>query len=243
MKPYGGTFMCFADYARGAIRLSALMKQPVTYVLTHDSIGLGEDGPTHQPVEHLAMLRATPNVNVFRPADAIETIEAWELSIGSKTTPNILALSRQKLPTLRTKHMRKNQVSFGAYILSEALNKRKAILLATGSEVKIAMSAKSILEEQGIGVRVVSMPCWELFEKQDDAYRRKVLPFGPVRVGVEAGVSFGWERWLSGERGKSAKSEFIGMKGFGASAPAEELYDHFQITSAAIVSKVLSLLG
>ena len=243
MKPYGGTFMCFADYARGAIRLSALMKQPVTYVLTHDSIGLGEDGPTHQPVEHLAMLRATPNVNVFRPADAIETIEAWELSIGSKTIPNILALSRQKLPTLRTKHMRKNQVSFGAYILSEALNKRKAILLATGSEVKIAMSAKSILEEQGIGVRVVSMPCWELFEKQDDAYRRKVLPFGPVRVGVEAGVSFGWERWLSGERGKSAKSAFIGMKGFGASAPAEELYDHFQITSAAIVSKVLSLLG
>ena len=243
MKPYGGTFMCFADYARGAIRLSALMKQPVTYVLTHDSIGLGEDGPTHQPVEHLAMLRATPNVNVFRPADAIETIEAWELSIGSKTTPNILALSRQKLPTLRAKHTRKNQVSFGAYILSEALNKRKVILLATGSEVKIAMSAKSVLEEKGIGVRVVSMPCWELFETQDEAYRRKVLPLGPIRVGIEAGVSFGCERWLSGERGKSVKSAFIGMKGFGASAPAEDLYEHFKITSDAIVSKVLSLLG
>ena len=243
MKPYGGTFMCFADYARGAIRLSALMKQPVTYVLTHDSIGLGEDGPTHQPVEHLAMLRATPNINVFRPADAIETIEAWELSIGSKTTPNVLALSRQKLPTLRAKHTRKNQVSFGAYILSEALNKRKVILLATGSEVKIAMSAKSVLEEKGIGVRVVSMPCWELFETQDEAYRRKVLPLGPIRVGIEAGVSFGWERWLSGERGKSVKSAFIGMKGFGASAPAEDLYEHFKITPDAIVSKVLSLLG
>jgi transketolase len=212
-------------------------------VLTHDSIGLGEDGPTHQPVEHLAMLRATPNVNVFRPADAIETIEAWELSIGSKTTPNILALSRQKLPTLRAKHTRKNQVSFGAYILSEALNKRKVILLATGSEVKIAMSAKSVLEEKGIGVRVVSMPCWELFETQDEAYRRKVLPLGPIRVGIEAGVSFGWERWLSGERGKSVKSAFIGMKGFGASAPAEDLYEHFKITPDAIVSKVLSLLG
>ena len=243
IKPYGGTFMCFTDYARAALRLSALMHQSVTYVMTHDSIGLGEDGPTHQPVEHLSMLRATPNINVFRPADAIETAEAWELAVNDSGTPSILALSRQKLETVRKKHTRKNQVSFGAYILSEAVNKRKAILIATGSEVGIALSAKELLEDQGVGVRVVSMPCWELFESQDQSYRRKVLPSGPVRVAIEAGVNFGWDKWLLGEKGKAGRSAFIGMDGFGASAPAEALYKHFGITPENVVKKVLQLIS
>ncbi|MFL2799573.1 MAG: transketolase [Paracoccaceae bacterium] len=243
IKPYGGTFMCFTDYARGALRLSALMQQSVTYVMTHDSIGLGEDGPTHQPVEHLSMLRATPNINVFRPADAIETAEAWELAINASGTPSVLALSRQKLKTVRTKHTRKNQVSLGAYILAEAVNKRKAILMATGSEVGIALLAKKLLEDQGVGVRVVSMPCWELFEAQDQSYRRKVLPSGPVRVAIEAGVNFGWDKWLLGEKGKSGRSAFIGMEGFGASAPADELYKHFSITPQSIAKRVLELIS
>lgn len=243
IKPYGGTFMCFTDYARAAIRLSALMCQPVTYVMTHDSIGLGEDGPTHQPVEHLAMLRATPNINVFRPADAVETAEAWELAITSVDRPSILALSRQKLSSVRRKHTRKNQVALGAYILEEARNKRKAILIATGSEVEIALAAKVLLEDQGIGTRVVSMPCWELFETQNEAYRRKVLPSGSVRVAIEAGTGFGWDRWLLGERGKSAKSRFIGMTGYGASAPAEDLYKHFGITAEHICKRVIELIS
>ncbi|NNK77768.1 MAG: transketolase [Litoreibacter sp.] len=243
VKPYGGTFMCFTDYARGAMRLSALMKQPVAYVMTHDSIGLGEDGPTHQPVEHLAMLRATPNVNVFRPADAVETAEAWEVALGSKETPSVLALSRQGLPTVRTDHTLKNQVSMGAYVLAEAESKRQAILMATGSEVEIAMAAKALLEAEGIGTRVVSMPCWELFEAQDEKYRRKVLPGGPVRVAIEAAIRFGWDRWLFGERGKREKSGFIGMHDFGASAPAGTLYEHFGITAQATADKVKSLLG
>ncbi|MFY0691829.1 MAG: transketolase [Paracoccaceae bacterium] len=243
VKPYGGTFMCFADYARGAMRLSALMKQPVAYVMTHDSIGLGEDGPTHQPVEHLAMLRATPNLNVFRPADAVETAEAWEVALGSKETPSVLALSRQGLPTVRTTHTLKNQVSMGAYVLAEAESKRQAILMATGSEVEIALAARALLEAEGIGTRVVSMPCWELFEEQDEKYRRKVLPGGPVRVAIEAAIRFGWDRWLFGERGKREKAGFIGMHDFGASAPAGTLYEHFGITAQATADKVKSLLG
>lgn len=242
IKPYGGTFMCFADYAKPAIRLSALMGIPVTYVMTHDSIGLGEDGPTHQPVEHLAMLRATPNLNVFRPADAIETAESWELALNSEKTPSILALSRQDLPTVRLKHVKKNLVSKGAYILRESLNKRRVILMATGSEVEIALAAQEFLENEGVGVRVVSMPCWEFFQNQDESYRRKVLPSGPVRVAIEAGVGFGWERWLLGERGKAGRAGFVGMEGFGASAPAETLYKHFNITAEATVLKVKQLL-
>ncbi|PTX56213.1 transketolase [Litoreibacter ponti] len=241
-KAYGGTFMCFTDYARGAMRLSALMGVPVTYVMTHDSIGLGEDGPTHQPVEHLAMLRATPNVNVFRPADAVETAEAWELALSSKKTPSVLALSRQGLPTVRTDHTLKNQVATGGYVLAEATGKRQAILMATGSEVEIALAARDLLESEGIGTRVVSMPCWELFEEQDEKYRRKVLPAGPVRVAVEAAIRFGWDRWLFGERGKREKSGFVGMHGFGASAPAGDLYKHFGITAKAVAEKVKSLL-
>ncbi len=240
--PYGGTFLVFADYARGAMRLSSLMGKRVIYVLTHDSIGLGEDGPTHQPVEHLAMLRATPNLNVFRPADIIETAEAWEVALGSKETPSVLALTRQNLPTLRTEHSRRNLTARGAYVLAEAEGKRQAILLATGSEVEIAMAARDILQAKGIGTRVVSMPCWELFEEQDPKYRRSVLPPGPVRVGVEAAIRFGWDRWLYGEGGVRRKSGFVGMHGFGASAPAPELYRHFGITAEAVAAKAESLL-
>jgi transketolase len=242
VRPYGGTFMCFTDYARGAMRLSSLMGVPVTYVMTHDSIGLGEDGPTHQPVEHLAMLRATPNLTVFRPADAVETAEAWEIALGQKTTPSVLALSRQGLPTVRTEHKTKNLTAQGAYVLAEAEGKRQAIVMATGSEVSIALAARDLLQAEGIGTRVVSVPSFELFEEQDEAYRRRVLPAGPVRVAVEAAVQFGWERWLSGERGKAAKSGFVGMDGFGASAPADALYTYFGITADAVAAKVKSLL-
>ena len=242
LRAYGGTFMCFTDYARGAMRLSALMGVPVTYVMTHDSIGLGEDGPTHQPVEHLAMLRATPNMNVFRPADAVETAEAWELALSADKTPSVLALTRQGLPTLRTDHKSRNQTAFGAYILAEAEGKRQVILIATGSEVEIAMAAREKLQAEGIGTRVVSAPCLELFEQQDERYQRKVLPSGPVRVAIEAGVQFGWDRWLFSERGRRDKGGFVGMTGFGASAPAPELYEHFGITADNTVETVKSLL-
>ena len=243
VRPYGGTFMCFTDYARPSMRLAALMQIPTVFVMTHDSIGLGEDGPTHQPVEHLAMLRATPNMNVFRPADTIETAEAWELALTSKETPTVLSLTRQGLPTVRTDHKSKNLTAQGAYVLKDAEAKRQAILLATGSEVSIAMAARDMLEAEGIGTRVVSMPCWELFEEQDEAYRKRVLPGGPVRVAIEAGIRFGWDRWLYGERGKRGKSGFVGMHGFGASAPADVLYREFGITPEATVAKVKSLLG
>ncbi|NBB98353.1 MAG: transketolase [Alphaproteobacteria bacterium] len=242
LKPYGGTFMCFTDYARGAMRLSALMGVPATYVMTHDSIGLGEDGPTHQPVEHLAMLRATPNMNVFRPCDTVETAEAWELALTSARTPSVLALTRQGLPTYRTDHKVRNLTAQGAYVLADAEGKRQAILMATGSEVEIAMQARDLLQAEGIGTRVVSFPCWELFEEQPDAYRRKVLPAGPVRVAVEAAIRFGWDRWLYGERGRREKSGFVGMHDFGASAPAPTLYKELGITAEAVAEKVKSLL-
>jgi transketolase len=218
------------------------MKIPVIYVYTHDSIGLGEDGPTHQPVEHLAISRATPNTWVFRPADTVETAEAWELAVTTKTTPSVLSLTRQSLPTVRTKHTNKNMVSFGAYVLAESEAKRQVIIIATGSEVEIAMDAKNKLEAIGIGTRVVSMPCMELFAEQDETYRRRVLPAGPVRIGIEAAVQQGWDRWLTGERGKHDKAAFIGMESFGASAPAEELYEKFGITADNIVEKTKGLL-
>jgi transketolase len=242
VKPYGGTFMCFTDYARGAMRLSSLMGVPVTYVMTHDSIGLGEDGPTHQPVEHLAISRATPNVNVFRPCDTVETAEAWELALTSQRTPSVLSLTRQGLPTVRTEHKMKNLTAQGAYVLAEAEGKRQVILMATGSEVEIALKARDILQGEDIGTRVVSMPCWELFEEQDEAYRRKVLPAGPVRVAVEAAIRFGWDRWLYGERGKREKGAFVGMHGFGASAPAPELYEHFGITPQAVADAAKGMM-
>ena len=243
VRPYGGTFMCFTDYARPAMRLAALMKMPTVFVMTHDSIGLGEDGPTHQPVEHLAISRATPNTYVFRPADTVETAEAWEVALTTKETPSVLALSRQNLPTVRLEHKTKSLTAMGGYVLADADGKRQAILMATGSEVEIALKARDILQEQGIGTRVVSMPCWELFEEQDESYRKRVLPGGPVRVAIEAGIRFGWDRWLFGERGKREKAAFVGMHGFGASAPADELYSHFEITPEATVAKVKALLG
>ncbi len=242
VRPYGGTFMCFTDYARPSMRLAALMKIPTVFVMTHDSIGLGEDGPTHQPVEHLAISRATPNTHVFRPADAVETAEAWELAVTSTQTPAVLSLTRQGLPTVRTKHSNKNLTAQGAYVLADADNKRAAILIATGSEVEIALKAKDILEAEGIGVRVVSMPCMELFEQQDEAYRRRVLPAGPVRVAVEAAVRTGWDKWLFGERGNWKKADFVGMDSFGASAPAETLYEKFGITAENVAQKVRNLL-
>ncbi len=244
IRPYGGTFMCFTDYARPAMRLAALMKIPTVFVMTHDSIGLGEDGPTHQPVEHLAISRATPNTWVFRPADTVETAEAWELALTTSETPSVLSLTRQGLPTVRTEHKTKNLTAQGAYVLAEATGKRQAILIATGSEVEIAMQAKEALEAEGIGTRVVSMPCMELFAAQDESYRKRVLPAGPVRVGIEAAVrEGGWDRWLLGERGREAKAGFIGMNSFGASAPANELYEKFGITVEATVAKVKDLLG
>ncbi|MDJ0820735.1 MAG: transketolase [Paracoccaceae bacterium] len=242
IKPYGGTFMCFTDYARPAMRLSALMKQPVVYVMTHDSIGLGEDGPTHQPVEHLAISRATPNTLVFRPADTVETAEAWEIALTRPETPSVLSLTRQGLPTVRTEHRNTNMVEKGAYVLADAEGKRQVILMATGSEVSIAMAAREALQAEGLGTRVVSMPCWELFEEQDEAYRKRVLPGGPVRVAVEAGVRLGWDRWLYGERGKREKSGFVGMHGFGASAPADELFRQFGITPEAVAQKARDLV-
>ena len=235
--PYGGTFLCFADYARGAIRLSALMGQRVIYVMTHDSIGLGEDGPTHQPVEHLAMLRATPNLNVFRPADIIETAECWELALKAKDRPSVLVLSRQTLPMLRTMQSDVNRSARGAHLLREAVGRRDVTLIATGSEVEIARAAADILRERyGIRAALVSMPCWELFEAQGEAYRIEVLGTAP-RIAVEAAARLGWDRWI-GERGA-----FVGMTGFGASAPAADLYSHFEITPEAVASTALALIA
>jgi transketolase len=233
--PYGGTFLTFTDYARGAIRLSALMEVGVVYVMTHDSIGLGEDGPTHQPVEHLAALRAIPHLNVFRPGDAVETAECWQLALENRHAPSILALTRQPLPLQRTEAHGENRSAKGAYVLAEADGARQVTLLATGSEVAIAMDARAALAAAGIRAAVVSMPCWALFEKQDEAYRQAVLGTAP-RVGVEAAVRFGWDRWL-GEH-----SAFVGMTGFGASAPIEALYPHFGITPEKVAEAARALV-
>jgi transketolase len=244
IRAYGGTFFCFTDYARPAMRLAALSKIPTVFVMTHDSIGVGEDGPTHQPVEHLAICRATPNTYVFRPADAVEVAEAWEVALTTKETPSVMTLTRQNLPTLRSEHKLNNLTAKGAYVLAEAEGKRQVILIATGSEVSLAMEAKAKREAEGIGTRVVSMPCMELFAQQDEAYRRKVLPAGPVRVGIEAAMrAGGWDRWLMGERGQEKKSGFIGMDRFGASAPAGELFEKFGITAEATVAKGKELIG
>ena len=225
--PYGGTFLAFTDYARGAIRLSSLMKIRVIYVMTHDSIGLGEDGPTHQPVEHLAMLRATPNMFVFRPADTVETAETWEIALENKNTPSIIALSRQNLPSVRKKYLSKNLTSYGAYILSEATLTKKVVLVASGSEVSIALSAQKKLENDGIGTRVVSMPCWELFENQETKYQKKVLTSNCLVVGIEAASPMGWDKWLHAGWRKNKDNFFVGMNDFGASAPAGDLYKYF----------------
>jgi transketolase len=212
--PYGGTFLIFTDYCRPA--------------MTHDSIGLGEDGPTHQPVEHLAALRVIPNLNVYRPADVVETAECWTLALGSATTPSVLALTRQGVPTLRTGDAGENLSARGAYVLREAVGEARVTLFATGSEIELAVAARDQLQADDIGTRVVSVPCFELFEAQDDAYRADILGAGTVRVAVEAAAKQGWERFI-GEDGA-----FVGMTGFGASAPANELYAHFGITAEAV---------
>ncbi|WP_304619298.1 transketolase [Paracoccus sediminilitoris] len=241
-RPYGGTFMTFTDYARGAMRLSALMGVPVVYVMTHDSIGLGEDGPTHQPVEHLAICRATPNTLVLRPCDQIETAEAWEIALSQDSTPSVLALSRQNLPTLR-QDGGENLTAKGAYILREAVGgEPKAVLMATGSEVEIAVAARDVLEDAGIPTRVVSVPSMELFRDQPATYRQQVLPAQTVRVAIEAAVRQPWDWLLLGERGQEAKSAFVGMEGFGASGPAPELYKEFGITAEKVVEHVKGML-
>jgi transketolase len=229
--PYGGTFLVFSDYCRPAIRLAALMGQRVILVLTHDSIGLGEDGPTHQPIEHLAALRAMPNLHVFRPADATETAECWALALARTEGPSVLALSRQNLPTVRTTFDDVNRCARGAYVLEEAEGPRLATLLATGSEVALALGARERLQAEGVGAAVVSMPCFELFERQDLAYRREVLGSAP-RIAIEAGSPFGWTRYVRHE------DDVVGMRGFGASGPAEALYRHFGITSERVVEVV-----
>jgi transketolase len=233
--PYGGTFFCFTDYMRPSLRLAALMGLRVIHVLTHDSIGLGEDGPTHQPVEHLASLRAMPNVHMFRPGDAMETAECWELAIRRTDGPSLLALSRQALPAFRT-DAGENRCARGGYVLAEADGRRQATILATGSEVMIAMAARDLLAAEGIKVAVVSLPCWESFAAQDEAYRAGVLGAAP-RVGVEAGASFGWERWLGPD------GVFIGLDRFGASAPYEDVYREFGITPEAVAAAVRKKLG
>lgn len=234
LRPYGGTFLVFADYCRPAIRLSALMQQPVTYVMTHDSIGLGEDGPTHQPVEHVASLRAMPNVNVIRPADVIETAEAWEIAIASDKTPTVLALSRQGLPMLRD-DASENKTAKGAYVLHDTDGARDVTLIATGSEVEIAWKAAAALAADNIRAVVVSAPCLELFAAQSAAYRAGVLGTAP-RVVVEAGVEQGWGK-IIGDNGA-----FVGMHSFGASAPADQLYEHFGITVEAVAAAAKNLL-
>ncbi|MDO5622313.1 MAG: transketolase [Paracoccus sp. (in: a-proteobacteria)] len=241
-RPYGGTFMAFTDYARGSMRLSALMGLPVVYVMTHDSIGLGEDGPTHQPVEHLAISRATPNTLVLRPADVVETAEAWEIALSQASTPSVMALSRQNLPALRIENSAENLSAKGAYILREASDKAEVILMATGSEVEIAVAARDALEAEGIPTRVVSVPSMELFRDQPKDYRKKVLPKGPVRIAIEAAIRMPWDWLLLGERGSAKTSDFVGMSGFGASAPAERLYAEFGITAEAVVEKAKALL-
>jgi transketolase len=230
--PYGGTFLVFSDYCRPSIRLAALMERRAIYVFSHDSIGLGEDGPTHQPVEHLAALRAIPNLNVFRPADAVETAEAWEIALKSLDRPSVIALTRQNLPTVRLKHTDENLSARGGYELSPADGDAKATLFATGSEIEIALAAQKQLQAEGVSTRVVSMPCLDLFLEQPAAYREDIIRPNTVRVAVEAGIEQGWGRLLGDSGG------FVGMSSFGASAPYKQLYEHFGITADAVTQAV-----
>ena len=234
--PYGGTFMVFSDYSRPAIRLGALMRVRAIHVLTHDSIGLGEDGPTHQPIEHLAALRAIPNLNVFRPADTIEAMECWKIALQSKTTPSAMALSRQKTPAVRTTASAENLSAKGAYEIKAASGPAKVTLFGTGTELALAQKAAETLEAEGVPTRVVSVPCFELFEQQPTAYQASVIGRGTVRVAVEAAIRQGWDRFIGEDGG------FVGMTGFGASAPAEVLYEKFGITAEAVLEAVRARL-
>ncbi len=235
LRVYGGTFLVFSDYMRPAVRLAALMRQPVVHVFTHDSIGLGEDGPTHQPVEQLAALRAIPHLHVFRPADAVETLECWALAMARTDGPCALALSRQGLPTVRGAGT-ENLSARGGYVLAESDGTRRATLIASGSEVSLALAARDALQKDGIPTAVVSLPCWELFSAQDPLYQATTLG-AALRVGIEAASGFGWERWLG------MSGIFVGMTGFGASAPYEKLYQEFGITPEAVAAQVRGRLG
>jgi transketolase len=234
--PFSGTFLVFSDYSRPAIRLGALMGQRVIHVMTHDSIGVGEDGPTHQPVEHVASLRNIPNLNVFRPADGVESAEAWEIALNTTTGPSLIALTRQNVAPARKTHTDENLTAKGGYVLSPATAKEKVVLIATGSEVELALAAQKTLEAEGIGARVVSMPCFELFAAQPAKYRADVLGGKLPKVAAEAGVRDGWDRWIGPEGG------FVGMEGFGASAPAKTLFKHFGITAEAVVKAAKALV-
>jgi transketolase len=231
--PYSGTFLAFADYSRAAIRLGALMGERVIHVMTHDSIGLGEDGPTHQPVEQISSLRAMPNIHVFRPCDGVETVEAWEVALNQTDTPSVLSLTRQGVPHARTTHTDDNLVAKGGYVLKDSDKPAQIVVVATGSEVGVALEAQDKLSEQGIAARVVSLPCMELFLQQPDAYQAEVLGGGLPKVGVEAGVRFGWDCVIGSDGG------FVGMSGYGASAPYKDLFNHFNITAQAVVDEAL----
>ncbi len=232
LLPYGGTFLSFVDYCRPAVRLSALMRQRVIYVMTHDSIGLGEDGPTHQPVEHLASLRAIPNLFTMRPCDVVETAECWEIALSSKKTPSVLALTRQGLPLVRKEDHDENLSNLGAYVLEEADGEHEVTIWATGSEVEIALNAREQLQKEGVGTRVISAPCLELFDMQDEEYQDFLTDTDTIHVAVEAAIRMGWDKYI-GRNGI-----FIGMDSFGDSAPAEDLYKHFGITAETVVSAV-----
>ena len=238
--PYGGTFLVFSDYCRPAIRLAALMGLQVIFVMTHDSIGVGEDGPTHQPVEHIASLRAIPNLNVFRPCDATETAECWEIALKTPNTPSLFCLSRQNLPALRTEYKKENLSALGGYVIrnetSHIRYDAEVTIMATGSEVSIAVEAQKLLAMNNISARVVSIPCMEIFVAQPKSYRDEVLGEETIKIAVEAALQMGWEKYLG------ADGIFIGMKGFGASAPAPELYKHFGITAQNIVDKAMEKL-
>jgi transketolase len=233
--PYGGTFMVFSDYCRPSIRLSSIMGIRVIYVMTHDSIGLGEDGPTHEPVEHLAALRAMPGLRVYRPADVVETAECWALALADKDHPSLLALSRQNLPAVRTTHTDENLCAKGGYELVGAPN-AKVTLFSTGSEIELAIKAKDLLAAENIAARVVSMPCWELFEQQSATYRESVLGPGTAKVAIEAAMRFGWDRYIG------ANGQFVGMHSFGASGPYKDVYKHFAITAESVAEAAKSAL-
>jgi transketolase len=235
--PYSGTFLIFSDYCRPAIRLAALMGKRVIHVMTHDSIGLGEDGPTHQPVEHLAALRAIPNLLVFRPCDAVETAECWQLALEANDRPSILALTRQNLPQLRSRLDDDNICAHGAYEIAGPDGRSDVSIFATGSEVAIAVDGAKLLAQHGIAARVISVPCFELFHEQSEEYRRAIIGDARVKIGVEAGVRQGWDAIIGSD------GLFIGMNSFGASAPYKELYKKFGITAEAIAAAAIKKLG
>ena len=234
--PFSGTFLIFSDYCKPSIRLSALMKQRVIYVFTHDSIGLGEDGPTHQPIEQLAGLRSIPNLNVFRPADSVETAEAWQISLQSNNTPSAIALTRQSLPTIREKHVNKNLTAFGAYEIQKSLNKPRVSIFASGSEVEIALEVSNLLKKNKIKSRVISVPCLDMFEEQTSAYKKKIIGDSDLNVSIEAGSDLAWEKLCPKNRLS------ISMNTFGASAPYKKLYEYFGISPQKIYKKIINKL-